>query len=980
MKEAKEMITPAYTLLYEEELKDSKSKGMVLRHNKSGARVCVLSNDDDNKVFSVAFRTPPKDSTGVAHILEHSVLCGSDKFPVKDPFVELMKGSLNTFLNAFTSPDHTTYPVASCNDQDFKNLMDVYMDAVFHPNIYHHEEIFMQEGWHYEVSEDGVLSINGVVYNEMKGAFSSPDQVLWRNVLHSLYPDNAYGVESGGDPQVIPELTYENFINFHSKYYHPSNSYIYLYGNMDVNERLSWLDSAYLSAYDAIEVDSDIKKQELFGGVRESSGSYPIAEGDDTAGKSYLSYNMTIGDYSNIKLCTAMQILNNVLFSPVGSVYQALIKAGIAPNIMSSFQDGMKQPFLTIIAQNTDEKKKDEFLKIIHNELEKVVKEGVPERALRAAINSAEFRYREADYGSFPKGLMLGMMVLDGWLFNEDGAFAYLHGNDLYDELKKEIGTGYYESVIRDYMLNSKHATVFTMKPEPGLTGIREKELAEKLAALKEKMTEEELNKMREKQEGLKVYQDTPDSKEDIEKLPLLSRSDLRKEALPIIAKPKHTAGLNLVEQEVFTSGISYVRLCFDVHNVPAEKVSYIGLLSTVIGYMDTEQYDYRELDYEMHIETGGVYTMVESFLKDGDAQYYRPAFSFTIKALYDKMKKAFELVKEEICSTKFHDTARLKEIIMELKATKQMELNASSHGIAVKRSLACQYEKNRFEDKIGGLEYYRFICDLAEHFDEKAQEIADTLKEICEIIFRKENLTVSITAETEGLVKTEEALAALADILPGESVSGDFRYHAANYGFAMEKKKEAFTCPGQVQYVAKCGNYFKTNEPTTGAMDVMNNALSINYFWDKVRVHGGAYGCMCNFNNINGVYSLVSYRDPNLSETINVFDHAWEYLRDFTADEREMTKLIIGTLSNTDAPLMPQALGNRSFTLYMAGAEFESIQKMRDEKLAATPEDIRAYAPMFKKLMEQDCLCVVGSEAKVTANKELFDTVEALY
>ena len=302
MKEAKEMITPAYTLLYEEELKDSKSKGMVLRHNKSGARVCVLSNDDDNKVFSVAFRTPPKDSTGVAHILEHSVLCGSDKFPVKDPFVELMKGSLNTFLNAFTSPDHTTYPVASCNDQDFKNLMDVYMDAVFHPNIYHHEEIFMQEGWHYEVSEDGVLSINGVVYNEMKGAFSSPDQVLWRNVLHSLYPDNAYGVESGGDPQVIPELTYENFINFHSKYYHPSNSYIYLYGNMDVNERLSWLDSAYLSAYDAIEVDSDIKKQELFGGVRESSGSYPIAEGDDIAGKSYLSYNMTIGDYSNIKL------------------------------------------------------------------------------------------------------------------------------------------------------------------------------------------------------------------------------------------------------------------------------------------------------------------------------------------------------------------------------------------------------------------------------------------------------------------------------------------------------------------------------------------------------------------------------------------------------------------------------------------------------------------------------------------------------
>lgn len=975
---AKEMITPAYEVMYEEELKDSRSHGLMLRHKKSGARVCVLANDDENKVFSVGFRTPPKDSTGVAHIIEHSVLNGSEKYPLKDPFVELIKGSLNTFLNAFTAPDHTMYPVASCNDQDFKNLMSVYMDAVFHPNIYHHEEIFMQEGWHYEVADDGELSINGVVYNEMKGAFSSPDQVLWRGIMHSLYPDNAYGVESGGDPKNIPDLTYEDFLNFHRKFYHPVNSYIYLYGNMDVKERLTWLDEEYLSHYDAIKVDSEIAIQKPLG-RKEVAASYPIAEGEDTKGKTYLSYNMTIGNSCDTKLCTAMGILKRVLLSPVGPLYQALVKAGISPNIMSSFDDDLQQPLFSIIAKDTDEEKKEEFLRVIQEELEKIVRDGVPERSLRAEINIAEFRYREADYGYYPKGLMMNMMMFSTWLYNDDKAFEYLRCNDLYAELKKEIGTGYYEELIRKYLLNPEHSTVFIMKPEAGLTKKVEQELKDKLNAYKATLSEEDLAAIKKKQEGLKLYQDTPDSKEIIEKLPLLSREDIKKEALPILTKEREEHGLNTFCQEVFTNGIAYVQMLFDVHEVAKEQVPYLGLLTTVLGYIDSEHYSYQEFDNEMKIETGGVYTSLESYLKENDTSYYRPVYAFSAKAMYDQLPKVFELINEMIHYTKFEDTVRLKEIIMELRSRKQAELMNNSHSVAVRRSLSCQYENSMFYEKTNGIAYYRFLCDLADHFDEKAGEIVTQLKQISEIIFKKENLLVNVTAEASGIEKVLSELKSVADLLPGQSRTGDLRFRAANFGFALEKKKEAFTCPGQVQYVAKCGNYEKTGIKVNGTMNVMNKILSMDYFWDRVRVHGGAYGCMCNFNDINKNYTLVSYRDPNLKETIKVFDHAWEYLRDFDANERDMTKFIIGTFGDLDAPLAPNALGNRSFNLYLAGTTFEEVQKLRDERISATPADIRAYAPLFKAVMEQDCLCVVGGEAKIADAKELFDKIEAL-
>ncbi len=979
MKTGKEIVTPAYELMYEEELKDSLSQGIVLRHKKSGARICVVANEDENKVFCVGFRTPPKDSTGVPHILEHSVLCGSDKFPMKDPFLELIKGSLNTFLNAFTAPDHTMYPVASCNDQDFKNLMDVYMDAVFHPNIYHHEEIFMQEGWHYELDENDELKLNGVVYNEMKGAFSSPEQVLFRQIQHSMYPDNAYGVESGGDPEVIPELTYKNFLAFHSKYYHPANSYIWLYGNMDVKERLEWLDKEYLSAYDTIEVDSDIALQKPFGEVKESVCYYPVAEGTEPKNQTYLGYNVMVGSSSDVKQCLAMSTLRTVLLSPSGPLYQALVKAGISPNIMSSFEESLKQTMFNIIAKDTEEEKKEEFLNVIRTTLEEIVKEGVPERSLRAAINSAEFRYREADFGSWPKGLALNMMAFGSWLFDDNAAFNYLKLNDVYAELKKEIGTGYYEELIRKYLLNPEHGTVLVMKPEAGLTGKRENALKEKLAAYKARLSAEELAAIKAKQDGLKAYQDAPETKETLELLPLLKREDLKKEAMPLIAKKAEWAGINVVTSEVFTSGIAYLKFYFDVHEVPVEKLPYLSLLVTALGYMDTDNYTQRELDNEVNIETGGIFTGSEVLLKQKDADYYRPTYYFTMKALYDKIGKAFELMEEMMHHTKYDDLTRLKEIVMELKSRKQMQLNSAGHQAAVYRSLSYQSQKGQYTELVDGISSYRFIADLAEHIDERVADVAVELKNLCSILFRKENLVVSITAEAEGLAAAEKEMAKVAAFVPGTSVSGDFRFRAADFGFDLAKKQEAFTCPGQVQYVSKCGNFVKTGVEYTGVVDVANNILSMNYFWDKVRVHGGAYGCMSSYV-MNGDYRLVSYRDPNLSETIGVFDHAWECLRDFEADEREMTKMIIGTLSNTDIPLTPSGRGGREWTHYMAGTTFEELQKARDARLNATPENIRACAELYKEAIAQDCLCVVGSEAKINENKELFGNVEALF
>ena len=461
-------IPDTYTLEQSAVIPEIDSFALALRHKKSGARVLFLSNEDNNKVFSIGFRTPPRDATGVPHIIEHTVLCGSREFPAKDPFVELVKGSLNTYLNATTYPDKTLYPVASCNDKDFQNLMHVYMDAVFYPNIYEHEEIFKQEGWHYEMdSEDGDLTLNGVVYNEMKGAFSSPDDVLEREIMNSLYPHTTYGCESGGDPEVIPELTYEEFLDFHRKFYHPSNSYIYLYGNMDMAEKLTFIDEHYLSAYDALKVDSEVTEEPAFDKPGRIVRDCPIGEGEDEEENTYLSQNFCVGDSLDPKLYIAFQILDYALCSAPGApLKQALVDRGIGKDVYSIYENGIRQPYFSVVAKDTSVEKEQEFLQVTEEVLEKLAAEGFDEKALLAGINYYEFKYREADFGSYPKGLMYGLQVLDSWLYDDRLPFIHIEANDTFAELRKEVKAGYFEGLVQKYLLDNRSKNMLVCKAE----------------------------------------------------------------------------------------------------------------------------------------------------------------------------------------------------------------------------------------------------------------------------------------------------------------------------------------------------------------------------------------------------------------------------------------------------------------------------------------------------------------------------------
>ena len=582
-----------YEVLKDEDLKGIKAKGKLLKHKKSGARVLLVENDDNNKVFSIAFRTPPSDSTGVPHIMEHSVLCGSKNFPAKDPFVELVKGSLNTFLNAMTYPDKTVYPVASCNDKDFQNLMHVYMDAVLYPNIYNHDKTFRQEGWSYKLDEkDGELSYNGVVYNEMKGAFSSPEGVLDRVVLNTLFPDNCYANESGGDPEVIPQLTYEQFLDFHRTYYHPSNSYIYLYGDMDMEEKLRWLDEEYLCHYDKKDVNSEIHLQKPFDEVQEKTFEYSIASDESTEENTFLSYNKVIGTTLDRELYQAFEILDYALLSAPGApLKKALTDAGIGKDIMGSYDNGVYQPIFSVVAKNAEESQKDEFVKVIEDVLRDQVKNGINQKALLAGINYNEFRYREADFGNYPKGLMYGLQVMDSWLYDENQPFIHIEALETFEFLKNKVGTGYYEELIQKYLLDNTHGAIVVVRPEQGRTARLDAQLQDKLQKYKESLSNAEVEKLVADTKALEEYQSEPEAIENLEKIPVLRREDISREIAPFFNEEMKLADVPVVYHEIETNGIGYVNVMFDLSGVSAEELADVGILQSVLGIIDTENY-----------------------------------------------------------------------------------------------------------------------------------------------------------------------------------------------------------------------------------------------------------------------------------------------------------------------------------------------------------------------------------------------------
>ena len=965
---------PAYELVTKQDIPDIHSMGYLLKHKKSGARVMVLENDDENKVFNIAFRTPPADSTGVAHILEHSVLCGSKKFPLKDPFVELVKGSLNTFLNAMTYPDKTMYPVASCNDQDFKNLMHVYLDAVFFPNIYEKEEIFCQEGWHYELEDvDSPLTLNGVVYNEMKGAFSSPEDVLDREVFNSLFPDTPYGVESGGDPKCIPDLKYSEFLSFHSRYYHPSNSYIYLYGNMDAAERLNWMDEEYLSKYDAMPVTSVIARQEPFDKMKELVMEYPITEKEPEEQNSYLAYNVVTGDSLDVERCTAFEVLDYTLLSAPGApVKQALLDAGMGKDIMGSYEDGIYQPFFSIVAKNADPANKEKFVQLIQDTLGEIAEKGIDKKAIAAGINYMEFRFREADFSSFPKGLMYGIDVFDSWLYDDKKPFDYLKRLDIFASLKEKAKTRYFEELIEEYLLSNTHASIVVVNPKRGLAAKREKELEYKLAAYKDSLTLEEKERLAAETKHLKEYQDEPETEEALRTIPLLTRKDISKEGAKLYNTPKQVGDTLVLYHDLYTNGIGYLDLLFDTKAVPESLIPYLGILKSVLGYVDTEHYTYSQLFNEINARSGGILFGLQVFGNAEKPQDNKHMAGVKAKALYEDIPFVFEMIREILCTSKFEDDKRLYEILAKMKSRMQMSMASAGHSTAVARALSYFSENAYFQEKTTGIDFYKFLDELETNFQEKKEDLKEKLKELMVYVFRPENLTVSYTADQKGCRGLEEEVQKLKAVLCTKEIM------PGSFAPVLEVKNEGFQTSGQVQYVAAAGNFREVGYSYTGALRILKVMLSYEYLWTNIRVKGGAYGCMSSFRR-NGDGFLVSYRDPNLVKTLEVFRKTGEFIRSFDADEREMTKYIIGTISEMDVPMTPSGKGNLSLNAWFSKVTEEDMAKERQEILEAQPEDIRKLAGIVDAMMEQNRICVVGSEEKLEQEKQIFGELRNL-
>ena len=970
----------AYEVVLTEDLPDLKSKGYLLKHKKSGTRVLLMENDDENKVFTIGFRTPPSDSTGVPHIMEHSVLCGSRDFPVKDPFVELVKGSLNTFLNAMTYPDKTVYPVASCNDKDFQNLMHVYMDAVFYPNIYQHDEIFRQEGWSYKLDEpDGKLEYNGVVYNEMKGAFSSPEGVLDRVILNSLFPDTSYAYESGGDPEEIPNLTYEQFLDFHRKYYHPSNSYIYLYGDMDMEEKLKWLDENYLCEFDAAEVDSEICFQKPFDKMIEVEKTYPISSEETEEENTYLSYNKVIATSLDEKLYQAFQILDYALLSAPGApLKKALMDAGIGKDIMGSYDNGIYQPIFSIIAKNAEPQQKEQFVQVIEDTLRKIVEDGIDRKALEAGINYHEFRFREADFGNYPKGLMYGLDLFDSWLYDEKKPFIHMQAIPTFAFLKEQIGTRYFEDLIQKWILDNPHGSMVIVKPERGRTARMDRELDEKLQTYKAGLSPDEVEKLARDTAELIVYQESEDAREDMEKIPVLGREDISREIAPICNEERVCGGIPMVYHNVETNGIGYVTLLFDLSGVPEEKLPYVGMLQAVLGIIDTTHYEYGELFNEINVHTGGIGTSLELYpdVTKVKEKEFRATFEMKGKALYPKMDVLFKMMREILTESKLEDEKRLKEILSMLKSRLQMSFLSSGHTTAALRALSYSSPLSKFKDDTDGIGYYEAVKEIEEHFEEKKEELIANLKELAARIFRADNLMISYTAAPEGLDAVEKEMETFKNGL-FERTDGDEQENRCI--LHCVKRNEGFKTSSKVQYVARTGNFIDGGAAYSGALHILKVILSYDYLWQNIRVKGGAYGCMCNFNRIGEGY-LISYRDPNLEKTIDVYEKVTEYLRNFEADDRDMNKYIIGTISNIDRPMNPSAKGTRSMNLYMNHVTEEMIRKEREEILNAGQEEIRALADVVAAMLAADQLCVIGSEEKIEEQKALFGEVRTLF
>lgn len=942
------------------------SETYLFEHQKSGAKLFYLKNDDDNKVFSISFRTPPDDDTGLPHILEHSVLCGSRKYPLKEPFVELVKGSLNTFLNAMTFQDKTMYPIASRNDKDFRNLMDVYLDAVFYPNIYQNKYTLQQEGWHYEIlAKDKPLEYKGVVYNEMKGVFSSPDALLEKHTMNALFPDNAYGYESGGFPDAIPELTQEKFENFHNCYYHPSNSYIFLYGDLDIEATLSFIDKEYLSGFDKIEVDSEINIQQMPPKTQKIEAYYPLASEESIEEKTFFDWSVVVGDVLNVEQSYAFQLLEHYLLETSASpLKKALIEAGLAKDVSGYLNSHMRQPVFSIRASGAQPENQDKFISVIYKTLQKISIEGLDKELFTASLNRMEFHLREADFGAYPKGLIYAISCMDSWLYDGDPK-VYLRYDDVIKSLREKISSRYYESLIENYLLDNTHRSVVKLIPQQGMQEEHEKSIANRLTNIKRKMDEGQLDELVENTKTLLQLQEQVDSPETLAKIPLLERSDIKREIQKFCYKVQDDKTIKTIFLDKFTNKIAYINMHFDAAGLPEELLSYGYLLKDILGRVDTDKYSYEELAKEINMYTGGISFNLRAFSDKDDADAYKPKFVVSAKALVRNMDKLGVLLKCIITGSIFSDKKRLQELIAELKAMWDAEFFARGQNVVVARLISYFSAGGRYADQ-SLLGYYRFLDELTKT---DYEVIREKLEKTAAALFNKNSLLISYCSDDNDKSVVEDCLMKVVNTLT------DAQREKQNNVFASKSKNEGIITSAQVQYVATGGNFKQYGHTYTGAMRVLENIMRYDYLWNNIRVKGGAYGANAKFD-YNGNSIFNSYRDPNLSETLKVFAGIPAYIDKFSPDDREMTKYVIGTISGLDRPLTPSLELDTVIEYYLRDIDDAMRQKERDQVLECSKEDIKRLKQVTQDILSEQYCCVLGGEGKIKADKDVFNEI----
>lgn len=959
-----------FQLVEKRKIEEIKASGFVFVHIKSGANLMYLQCDDDNKVFSITFKTPPPDNTGIPHILEHSVLCGSKKYPVKEPFVELAKGSLSTFLNALTFPDKTMYPVASRNDKDFYNLMDVYLDAVFRPRIYDNPEIFMQEGWHYELdSSDSKIQYRGVVYNEMKGAFSTPEELLLRKIPQSLFPDTPYGFDSGGDPDFIPELTFERFLSFHRNYYHPSNSYIFFYGNGNIEEHLRFLDENYLNEYEKIEVDSMLRIQPQFSEEVEKEVPYPILPHEDEKDKTFLSLNFVVDRATNPEFYLSFGILEYMLLeTPAAPLKKALMDARIGKDVFGQFERDIFQPVFSIVVKNSNVDRKEDFKEIVFNNLDRLVKDGMDKNIIEAAINIHEFKLREADFRGFPKGVVYCWTIMGSWLYGGD-PFVHLQYEKNLKKVKTALKTNYFERLIEKFLIKNSHRSLLILVPRKNLAEKKAKELEARLLEYRQKLKKEELECLVNNTHSLREGQARADPPELVAKIPHLSLKDLNPEAEKLPLEELEEKGVKVLFHPVFTGGIVYFNLFFDTSCVPQEDIPYLTLLARLLGKVSTENYSYSDLSNRIDINTGGIHFSARTFSDKEDDALYFPKLMVRSKALVAKIGELHRLLSEIAGRTRYDEKDRLREIIQEARSRIEMGIYELGHFVATGRLLSYFSPAGRYSELLDGLSFYHFITGLEREFDKKFDEIFVKLKEVSSKVFNRKGLIVSVTADRGDYRHFRESFSSLLEVMDDKDFS------VPGYQFKPAVKNEGLLTPGEVQYVAKGFNFRALGYKYNGCLDVLGRIASLDYLWNRIRVQGGAYGSFARFGR-DGTMYFCSYRDPNLRETLRVYDDAANFFRRFSATKREIDKYIIGTISKLDHPLTPSMKGEIATERYIRNISHFDVQKAREEVLGTQLKHIRDYADMIGEAMGKNLYCVLGNESKIKENRELFEAL----